>query len=96
MIDCPKCMAQTFFTEGLGSPALQYVLSSNAARLAQSKGLHRQPAPSWKLDADQINNQNWLFWAIYYCDKRIALQSARPSVRPFPCHVKMYDSQRTC
>lgn len=71
---------QTFFTEGLGSPALQYMLCSNAARLAQSKGLHRQPAPSWQIDEDQINNQNWLFWAVYYSEKSLALRTSRPSV----------------
>ncbi|KAK5046782.1 hypothetical protein LTR84_007136 [Exophiala bonariae] len=83
-------IAMTFFTEGLGSPALQYMLCSSAARLAQSKGFHRQPAPSWKLDSDQIDNQNWLFWAIYHCDKSIALRSSRPSLGYYASILALY------
>jgi len=75
---------QSFFAEGLGSPALEYMLCSNAVRLAQSKGLHRQPSASWKMRKSDILHRNWLWWAIYCCDKQIACRCGRPSVR-FVC-----------
>ena len=56
------------------------MLSSTAVRLAQSKGLHRQPAKVWKLPEIDILQRNWLFWAIYCCEKAIVSRSGRPSV----------------
>ena len=70
---------KTLYVEGLGSPALEYMLCSGAVRAAQSKGLHRQPSRSWDLPESEILNRNWLFWAIYCCDKQIAFRSGRPS-----------------
>jgi hypothetical protein len=55
------------------------MLCSNAARLAQSKGLHRQAAKAWNLPESEILHRNWLFWAIYCCEKAIAARSGRPS-----------------
>jgi hypothetical protein len=55
------------------------MLCSNAARLAQSKGLHRQAAKAWNLLESEILHRNWLFWAIYCCEKAIAARSGRPS-----------------
>ncbi|KAK5217827.1 hypothetical protein LTR72_009490 [Exophiala xenobiotica] len=72
-------VAMTFFSEGLGNPALEYMLCANAARLAQAKGLHRRPAKAWNLtDHDELHH-TWLFWAIYVCEKHIAHRSGRPS-----------------
>jgi hypothetical protein len=72
-------MFQTFYVEGLGSPALEYYLSTLAARMAQGKGLHRQPAKSWRLPESEILQRNWLWWAIYCLDKQVAFRSGRPS-----------------
>ncbi|KAH7351463.1 fungal-specific transcription factor domain-containing protein [Pyrenochaeta sp. MPI-SDFR-AT-0127] len=68
-----------FYTEGLGNPALEYMLISSAARLAQSKGLHRQPVETWNMQQGEIRNRQWLFWIIYAYDKHIAYRSGRPS-----------------
>jgi hypothetical protein len=56
------------------------MLCANAARLAQSKGLHRQPSKSWRLPESEILQRNWLFWTIYCVEKHIAYRSGRPSV----------------
>ncbi|OCL02150.1 hypothetical protein AOQ84DRAFT_349537 [Glonium stellatum] len=72
-------LAMAFFTEGLGNPALEYMLVSNALRLAQSKGLHRQPVETWNMQEPEIQHRNWLFWAIYAYEKHIAFRSGRPS-----------------
>ncbi|KAK5046474.1 hypothetical protein LTR84_008277 [Exophiala bonariae] len=69
----------TFFSEGLGNPALEYMLCTNAARVAQAKGLHRRPADTWNLSKHDELHFGWLFWAIYCCDKHIAHRSGRPS-----------------
>ncbi|KAF2811865.1 uncharacterized protein BDZ99DRAFT_560399 [Mytilinidion resinicola] len=72
-------LAMAFYTEGLGNPALEYMLVSNTLRLAQSKGLHRQPVETWNMREPEIQHRNWLFWAIYAYEKHIAYRSGRPS-----------------
>ncbi|KAL4940597.1 fungal-specific transcription factor domain-containing protein [Aspergillus oleicola] len=72
-------MAMAFYSEGFGNPALEYMLISNAIRLAQSKGLHRQPPQSWTISQDEVLERNWLFWVIYAYDKHVAFRSGRPS-----------------
>lgn len=71
---------QAFYTEGLGSPALEYPLCTNAVHLAQAKGLHREPSKSWGLSDSDVQTRNWLWWAIYCVEKQIAFRSGRPSV----------------
>lgn len=73
-------MSQTFFAEGLGNPAVEYMFCTAAARVAQAKGLHRRPAKAWNLAAHDELHYSWLFWAIYCCEKHIAHRSGRPSV----------------
>ena len=72
--------SQTYYVEGLGSPALEYAFCSGASRLAQAKGLHRQPPRSWNLTESEVIHRSWLWWAIYCCEKHIARRSGRPSV----------------
>jgi hypothetical protein len=72
-------VAMTFFSEGLGNPALEYMLCANAARLAHAKGLHRRPAKAWNLAESDELHHSWLFWALYCCEKLIAHRSGRPS-----------------
>lgn len=72
-------MFQTFYVEGLGGASLEYYLSTLAARMAQGKGLHRQPAKSWRLPESEILQRNWLWWTIYCLDKQVAFRSGRPS-----------------
>lgn len=72
--------SQAYYTEGVGSPHLEYTLISEAMRLATSKGLHRQPSVSQRLSVQAINSRCWLFWAIYSLDRQIASRSGRPPV----------------
>ncbi|KAJ5756900.1 fungal-specific transcription factor domain-containing protein [Penicillium nucicola] len=72
-------IVMTSFAELLGSPAIEYMLCGAAARLAQSKGLHRQPSRAWNLPNSETLHRSWVFWAVYYYDKNIALRSGRPS-----------------
>lgn len=72
-------MVMTFYVEGLGSPALEYMLCASAARLAQARGLHRQPSKSWRLPETEVLQRNWLFWTVYCIEKLIAYRSGRPS-----------------
>ncbi|EXJ63292.1 uncharacterized protein A1O5_11613 [Cladophialophora psammophila CBS 110553] len=68
-----------YYTETIGSPCLEYMLITNAARLAYSKGLHRQPVPSWDLSSSEQRHRNWLFWAIYCLEKSCCSRAGRPS-----------------
>ncbi|KAJ2905583.1 hypothetical protein MKZ38_004877 [Zalerion maritima] len=69
-----------YFTENLGNPCLEYMLCTNALRLAVSKGLHRQLVSSWSLTQDERCHWNWVFWAAYCLEKHIVHQSGRPSI----------------
>ncbi|KAJ5203753.1 fungal-specific transcription factor domain-containing protein [Penicillium cinerascens] len=73
-------LAMTSFAELLGSPAVEYMLCASAARLAQSKGLHRHPSRLWKLPNLEILQRSWVFWAVYCYENYIALRSGRPSI----------------
>ncbi|KAJ9614387.1 hypothetical protein H2200_002523 [Cladophialophora chaetospira] len=71
--------AMNLHIEGAGNPALEYTLCANAVRLAQAKGLHRQPASIWGLSQDEILHRNWLWWAIYVHEKQVVHRSVRPT-----------------
>lgn len=72
---------QACFSEVLATPALEFMLVSNAVRLAQSKGLHLKARKSWKLSEKEIAFRNTLWWTIYSIDKHLCFRSGRPSVR---------------
>lgn len=82
---------QSLFVEGMGNPKLEYMLVSTTVRLAQSKGLHLQPASTSKLSAPEIRLRTRLFWTMYFYEKHIAYRAGRPSVcfrRPtFECLI---------
>ncbi|KAF7941637.1 uncharacterized protein EAE97_006474 [Botrytis byssoidea] len=72
--------AMGFFAEGLAGPSLAYMLVSCATRLAQAKGLHRQPAQSWNLPLAKQQHRVRLFWTLYILEKHISYRSGRPSI----------------
>ncbi|KIW94675.1 uncharacterized protein Z519_04652 [Cladophialophora bantiana CBS 173.52] len=41
------------FAGGLGCPSPEYLLCANALRVAQAKGLHRQPARDWNMSENE-------------------------------------------
>lgn len=71
---------QAFYAEALGSPALEYMLVSNATRLAQSKGLHLNCPEASKPQAGEALSRQWLWWVLYAYEKHVAYRSGRPSV----------------
>lgn len=75
-------MRQTSCAELLGSPSIEYMLCGAATRLAQSKGLHREPSAAWRLPESEILHRQCIFWTIYCYDKALALRCGRPSVSP--------------
>jgi hypothetical protein len=80
---------QSLFVEGLGNPKLEYMLISTTVRLAQSKGLHLQPAPTAQLPPSEVALRSRLFWAMYFYEKHIAYRAGRPSV----CSRPLFDGQ---
>lgn len=71
---------QAVYAEALSCPSLEYMLISAAMRLAQSKGLHRQPGSNWGLSPQDTDHRNWIFWVLYSYEKHVAHRSGRPSV----------------
>lgn len=80
-INTLTCLNQALFTEGLGNPKLEYMLISNAARLAQSKGLHLDiSGSSGPRDDKELEYRSVLFWSIYCYEKHNSSCSDRASV----------------
>lgn len=71
--------AMTFYVESAANEGFEYMMCANAVRLAQAKGLHRQPSRSLNLSEIEVMHRNWLFWAIFCLEKLIAFRSGRPS-----------------
>lgn len=67
------------YVEGVGCPSLEYMLVAGAVRLAQSKGLHRQPGTAWNMGPQEIQQRNKIFWIVYGYEKHIAHRSGRAS-----------------
>ncbi|CZR52471.1 uncharacterized protein PAC_02348 [Phialocephala subalpina] len=83
-------VAMALYSEGIGSPSLEYMLCSGALRLAQSKGLHRQAGSAWGMSPQEIEHRNWIFWMIYTYEKHIAYRSGRASAiddDDISCHL---------
>jgi Fungal specific transcription factor domain len=88
MFDRPDGV-QAYFCQNLGSPCLEYMLCSNALRLAVAKGFHREPVASWNLSKGEVNQRRSIFWSIYCLEKQIVCQSGRPSVGQ-PCQLRQW------
>ncbi|TVY34894.1 putative transcriptional regulatory protein [Lachnellula occidentalis] len=83
-------VTMALYVEGVGCPALEYMLCSVAWRLAQSKGLHRQAGTAWGMGAQEIQHRNWIFWILYSYEKHIAHRSGRASAiddDDISCHI---------
>lgn len=72
--------SQMFFVEGIGCPSIDYGLCLDAMKLAQSKGLHRQPAAAWNLGEPVTLARSYLWWTIYGFERQNALRAGRPLV----------------
>ncbi|PIB02544.1 hypothetical protein CB0940_00175 [Cercospora beticola] len=69
-----------YYTQNIGTPCLEYMLSADAARLAFAKGLHRAAPPFQGMTEQDVEQRNRIFWAIYCLEKQIANQSGRSSM----------------
>ncbi|KAH7068618.1 fungal-specific transcription factor domain-containing protein [Paraphoma chrysanthemicola] len=69
-----------YFSEAIGNPCLEYMLSTITMRLAYSKGLHRQPISSWNISRDEQIHRSNLFWANFCLEKVCSTRSGRPSM----------------
>ncbi|KAK0461217.1 fungal-specific transcription factor domain-containing protein [Desarmillaria tabescens] len=54
-----------------------WTLTSMAAKLAQSLGLHRESS-QWTMDAKTLNKRRKIFWEVFYIDTFMSLTLGRP------------------
>ncbi|KAH8812891.1 fungal-specific transcription factor domain-containing protein [Xylogone sp. PMI_703] len=73
-------LSMAFYAESLSSPAIEYMLITAAVRLAQSKGLHRQPGSNWGISPQDTDHRNWIFWLLYIYEKHVSHRSGRASI----------------
>ena len=64
----------------MGNPKLEYMMVSTSLRLAQSKGLHLQPASTSQIPPSEVALRSRLFWVMYFYEKHISYRAGRPSV----------------
>ncbi|ETI21720.1 hypothetical protein G647_08067 [Cladophialophora carrionii CBS 160.54] len=69
-----------FFVESIGAPALDYMLSLNAMKLAESKGLHRQPTATWNLGESALQTRSFIWWSVYGLERFNAFRWGRPLI----------------
>ncbi|KIW33838.1 uncharacterized protein PV07_00657 [Cladophialophora immunda] len=80
--------SMSIYVESIGTPSVDYMLCVNAMKLAESKGLHRQPANAWNLSPSAVRLRSRLWWAIYIYERHIAFRSGRP--------LSIEDDEITC
>ncbi|KIW45781.1 hypothetical protein, variant [Exophiala oligosperma] len=72
-------LLMALFAEGIGNPKLEYMLISNATRLAQSKGLHLDISEPDRPQGKEQEYRSVLFWSIYCYEKHNSSCSDRAS-----------------
>lgn len=76
-IDTPP---QSFYTDNLLCSSVEYMLCSNAVRLAQALGLnHEQTPPTTPGQSTQAAQRKRIWWALYCYDKLISMRLGRQS-----------------
>ncbi|KAH7137415.1 fungal-specific transcription factor domain-containing protein [Dactylonectria estremocensis] len=68
-----------FYAEALGIPRLEYILVSEAVRLAQSRELHLENSDRANTRPEEALSRQCLWWALYTYEKHLACRSSRPS-----------------
>ncbi|KAI8939889.1 hypothetical protein NX059_003618 [Plenodomus lindquistii] len=71
-------LVMAFYTEGIGSAKLEYMLIGCAVRLSHARGLHLRPNSS-RVTFEASQQRSWLFWTLYCVEKHLTLRSGRPS-----------------
>ncbi|KEF62709.1 uncharacterized protein A1O9_00682 [Exophiala aquamarina CBS 119918] len=72
-------IALAFYLEATANGGSEHMVCATVVRLVQAKGLHQQPSKILNLPEVEVLHRNWLFWAIYCCEKLISFRSDRPS-----------------
>ncbi|KAK6365277.1 hypothetical protein LTS17_011510 [Exophiala oligosperma] len=76
-----------FFVESIGSPALDYMLSLSAMKIAESKGLHRHPAATWNLDDAALQTRSYIWWSVYGLERFNSFRWGRPLDNSITCNL---------
>lgn len=90
---CPTdqpLVQKSIYAECIGTPSLDYMLCLSAMKLAESKGLHRQPSTAWNLSESAVQSRGNLWWAIYIYERHIAFRSGRALVCQSTQHILVY------
>lgn len=77
---CIDTPLQSFYTDNLLCSSVEYMLCSNAVRLAQALGLnHEQAPPITPGQSTQDAQRKRIWWALYCYDKLISMRLGRQS-----------------
>lgn len=60
-------------------PSPSWMAVGSLARVCQDLGLHRQAAEG-KFSSSELEHRSRIFWSTFYLDRKLALQSGRPSL----------------
>ncbi|KAJ0164629.1 putative transcriptional regulatory protein [Colletotrichum tanaceti] len=74
-------VAMAVFMQGTTCMRTAALLSSSAARLSQSIGLHRQPCVMMSMCAQDVEARSRVFWAAYILEKEMGLNHGLDSIQ---------------
>jgi len=82
LINVQALLTLAIVAQEISKPGLCWMLLSQACRLAQAIGLHRQPHPSQITSDDEAQERKLVFWTLYIMDKALSLTFGRSTCLP--------------
>lgn len=82
LINVQALLTLAIVAQEISKPGLCWILLSQACRLAQAIGLHRQSHPSQISSNEEAQERKLVFWTLYVMDKALSLTFGRSTCLP--------------
>ncbi|RVD83604.1 uncharacterized protein DFL_007987 [Arthrobotrys flagrans] len=93
LINVQALLTLAIVAQEISKPGLCWMLLSQACRLAQAIGLHRQSHPAQNFSEEEAVERQLVFWTLYVMDKALSLTFGRSTCLPdFDVDVDLPDN----
>ncbi|KAF3920575.1 hypothetical protein ABW21_db0200166 [Orbilia brochopaga] len=93
LINVQALLTLAIVAQEISKPGLCWMLLSQACRLAQAIGLHRQSHPAQNFSEEESVERQLVFWTLYVMDKALSLTFGRSTCLPdFDVDVDLPDN----
>ncbi|KAF3934038.1 hypothetical protein ABW19_dt0202548 [Dactylella cylindrospora] len=82
LINVQALLTLAIVAQEISKPGLCWMLLSQACRLAQAIGLHRQSHPAQNFSEEEAVERQLVFWTLYVMDKALSLTFGRSTCLP--------------